>query len=118
MPVPGVWTFLCGQEGIPRGIANPPGVGSGITYGPIANRRQVTNLPYTGKNACATLTVQSPLVVELVQPLPAKFANQEVLFHLGKARLLKNTLTVFGQPFGGNVLAWHSRATRDIRARD
>jgi len=35
-----------GQDGILPRIDNPPGVGSGITYGPIANRRQVTNLPY------------------------------------------------------------------------
>ena len=35
-----------GQDGILPRIGNPPGVGSGITYGPIANRPQVTNLPH------------------------------------------------------------------------
>ncbi len=32
-----------GQDGILPRIGNPPGVGSGITYGPIANRTQVVN---------------------------------------------------------------------------
>jgi len=41
-----------GQDDILPRIGNPPSAGSGITYGPIANRRQVTNLPNTGKNAC------------------------------------------------------------------
>jgi len=35
------------------------------------------------------------LVVELVQSLPAIFANQEMFFNLPQTRLLKNTLAVF-----------------------
>ena len=57
------------------------------------------------------------MVVELVQPLPANFANQEVFFNLLQTRLLKNTLTVFGQPFSGNVVVCHSRVAREIRAQ-
>jgi len=40
-------TNRVGQVGNLRRIGNPPGVGSGITYGPITNRSQVTNLPHT-----------------------------------------------------------------------
>jgi hypothetical protein len=37
---------LVGQVGNLRRIGSPPGVGCGITYGPIANRPQVTNLSH------------------------------------------------------------------------
>jgi len=33
-----------GQDGILPRIGNPPGVGSGIAYEPIANQPQVANL--------------------------------------------------------------------------
>src|SRR5260370_15940960 len=39
------------------------------------------------------LSVQSPVFVKLVQPLPTIFANQQVFFHLAQTRLLKNTFT-------------------------
>jgi hypothetical protein len=56
--------------------------------------------------------------VELIQPLPAKFANQQVFFYLAQTRFVKNTFTVFGQPFCRNVVVWHSRSTRELRTQD
>ncbi len=41
---------MWGRMGIPQRIGNPLGVGSGITYGPIANRPRVTN-------HCPTITI-------------------------------------------------------------
>jgi hypothetical protein len=38
-----------GQDGILRPIGNRPVAEFGITYWPIANRPQVTNLPYKEK---------------------------------------------------------------------
>jgi len=35
-----------GQVGNLRRIGNPPGLDTEFTYGPIANRPQVTNLPH------------------------------------------------------------------------
>jgi len=40
-------TFFVGQVGNLRRIGNPPGVNPEITYRPITNRPQVTNLPHT-----------------------------------------------------------------------
>jgi len=40
------WSDFVGQVGNLRRIGNPPGVDSGIIYGPIANRPQVANLPH------------------------------------------------------------------------
>jgi len=40
-PASRVWHCYVGQDGILPRIGNPLGVGSGITYSPITNRRQV-----------------------------------------------------------------------------
>jgi hypothetical protein len=41
-----------------------------------------------------------------------------MFFNLGQARLCKNTLAVFGQPFSGNVVVWHSRQARERRTQN